>query len=147
MVRSGVQFGSIRTVDRAGYQTPFSRSPVHRKPPLSHAIVYSNIHFVFRFLLSTCNFSSYSLYPYYMLLCDLVVRVPGCRSRGPGFDSRRYQIFRKVGGLERCPLSLVSITEELLGRNSGGSFKKIENTAVGIRHADHVALSIHKNWH
>jgi hypothetical protein len=26
-------------------------------------------------------------------LCGLVVRVPGCRSRGPGFDSRHYQIF------------------------------------------------------
>jgi hypothetical protein len=26
-------------------------------------------------------------------LCGLVVRVPGYRSRGPGFDSRLYQIF------------------------------------------------------
>jgi hypothetical protein len=26
-------------------------------------------------------------------LCGLVVRVPSYRSRGPGFDSRRYQIF------------------------------------------------------
>jgi hypothetical protein len=26
-------------------------------------------------------------------LCGLVVRVPGYRSRGPGSDSRRYQIF------------------------------------------------------
>jgi hypothetical protein len=26
-------------------------------------------------------------------LCGLVVRVPGYRSRGPGFDSRRYHIF------------------------------------------------------
>jgi hypothetical protein len=47
-------------------------------------------------------------------LCDLVVRVPGYRSRGPGFDSRRYQIFWQVVGLERGPLSLVRITEELL---------------------------------
>jgi hypothetical protein len=42
-------------------------------------------------------------------LCGLVVRVPGYRSRGPGF------------GLERGPLSLVSTIEELLGRNSSGS--------------------------
>jgi hypothetical protein len=30
------------------------------------------------------------------------------------FDSRRYQIFREVVGLERGPLSLVSTLEELL---------------------------------
>jgi hypothetical protein len=33
-----------------------------------------------------------------------------------GFDSRGYQIFLEVVGLERIPLSLVSTTEELLGR-------------------------------
>jgi hypothetical protein len=26
-------------------------------------------------------------------LCVLVVKVPGCRQRGPGFDYQRYQIF------------------------------------------------------
>jgi hypothetical protein len=46
-------------------------------------------------------------------LCGLVIRVPGHRSRGPGFDSR---IFWEVVGLERGPLSLVRITEELLER-------------------------------
>jgi hypothetical protein len=35
-----------------------------------------------------------------------------------GFDSRRYQIFWELG---LGPLSLVSIIEELLGRNSSGS--------------------------
>jgi hypothetical protein len=47
-------------------------------------------------------------------LCGLVVRVPGYRSRGPCFDSRRYQIFRELVCLERGPLSLVRIIEELL---------------------------------
>jgi hypothetical protein len=53
--------------------------------------------------------------------CGLVVRVPGCRSIDPGFDSRRYQIFWYVVGMERGPLSLVSTNEELLGRKSSGS--------------------------
>jgi hypothetical protein len=54
-------------------------------------------------------------------LCGLVVRVPGYKSRGPGFDSRRYQIFREVVGLERGPLSLMRIIEELLEWKSSGS--------------------------
>jgi hypothetical protein len=37
-----------------------------------------------------------------------------------GFDSRHYQIFREVVGLERGPLSLVSTTEELLERKISG---------------------------
>jgi hypothetical protein len=53
-------------------------------------------------------------------LCGLVVRVPGYRSRGLGFDSRRYQTSWKVVGLERGPLSLVSKIEELLERKSSG---------------------------
>jgi hypothetical protein len=47
-------------------------------------------------------------------LCSLVVRVLGYRFRGPGFNSRRYQIFWEVVGLERGPLSLVRIIEEQL---------------------------------
>jgi hypothetical protein len=39
------------------------------------------------------------------------LRIQGC-----GFDSRRYQIFCEVVGLERGPLSLVSTIQELLGR-------------------------------
>jgi hypothetical protein len=38
-----------------------------------------------------------------------------------GFDSRRYQNFWEVVGLERGPLSLVSTTEELFERKSSGS--------------------------
>jgi hypothetical protein len=47
-------------------------------------------------------------------------------------------------GLERGPLSLVSTTEELLDRKVAAPVWKIENTAVGIRHADHVAPFIFK---
>jgi hypothetical protein len=39
----------------------------------------------------------------------------------PGFDSRHYQVSWEVLGLERGPLSLLSTTEELLGRKSSGS--------------------------
>jgi hypothetical protein len=54
-------------------------------------------------------------------LCGLVVRVLGYRSRGPGFDSRRYQIFYEVVGLDRGPLSLVRITDDILEWKSSGS--------------------------
>jgi hypothetical protein len=50
-----------------------------------------------------------------------VVRVPGYRSRGPGFDSRALQGEKKVVGVEWGPFSLVNTIEELLGRNSSGS--------------------------
>jgi hypothetical protein len=50
-----------------------------------------------------------------------VVRVSGYRSRGPGFDSRRYQILSEVMGLEESPLSLVRIIEELLELKCSGS--------------------------
>jgi hypothetical protein len=48
-------------------------------------------------------------------LCDLVVRVLEYRSGGPGsiLGTTRK---KKVVGLERGPLSLVSTTEELLDR-------------------------------
>jgi hypothetical protein len=49
----------------------------------------------------------------------------------PGFDFRRYQIFWQVEGLERGPLSLVSTTEELLGRKCSGSCP--ENRYYGLR--------------
>jgi hypothetical protein len=40
-----------------------------------------------------------------LIFCGLLVRVPGCRPRGPGLDSRRCQIFWVVVGLEQGPLS------------------------------------------
>jgi hypothetical protein len=54
-------------------------------------------------------------------LCDLVVRFPGCRPRGPGFDCGRYQTFWIAVGLERRPFSFVRINEERLERKSSGS--------------------------
>jgi hypothetical protein len=73
----------------------------------------------------------------YNRLCSLVVRVPGYKSRDPGFDSQRYQVFWEVVGLERGSLSLVRITEELLeGKNSGSGPRKSRPTVVGIRCAD-----------
>jgi hypothetical protein len=80
-------------------------------------------------------------------LCGLVVRVPGYRSRDPGFDFQRCQIFEVVC-LERGPLSLVSITEELFEwKSSGSGSRKSRLTAVGIRRADHATPSIHKSRH
>jgi hypothetical protein len=64
----------------------------------------------------------------YILLCS---PVPGYRSRGPGFDSRRYQIFWVVC-VERGPLNLVRITEELLEwKSSGFGSRKPRLTAWG----------------
>jgi hypothetical protein len=70
-----------------------------------------------------------------MILCRSQFRTPmRLQIRRPRFDSRQYQIFLKkktVVGLERGPLSLVSTTEELLGRNSSGSC--LENREYGWR--------------
>jgi hypothetical protein len=68
-------------------------------------------------------------------LCGLVFIVPGYRFRGPGFDSRCSQIFCEVVGLERGPLSLVIISEELLEwKNSGSGSRKSRSVALNTRH-------------
>jgi hypothetical protein len=55
---------------------------------------------------------------------------------------------KSIVGLERGPLSLVSITEELLERNSSCSGSRESRlTAVGIRCADHVTASSSRSWH
>jgi hypothetical protein len=74
-----------------------------------------------------------------------VGRVLGHRSGGPG-STPGTTGQKKVVGLKRSPLSLVSTTEELLDRKVAAPVYKIENTAVGTRHADHVAPSIRKRW-
>jgi hypothetical protein len=76
-------------------------------------------------------------------LCGLVVRVLGYRSGGAGSIPGTTK--KKVVGLERGPLSLVSTTEELLDRKVAAPVYKTENTAVEIHHADHVAPSIRKS--
>jgi hypothetical protein len=47
-------------------------------------------------------------------------------------------------GMERGPLSLVATTEELLGRERGGSGMEIRANGLGIRRADHMPLSARK---
>jgi hypothetical protein len=63
---------------------------------------------------------------------------PEARVRFPALPEK------KMVGLERGPLSLVSTTKELLDRKVAVPVYKTENKAVGIRHADHVAPSIRK---
>jgi hypothetical protein len=62
-------------------------------------------------------------------LRSLMVRVAALQIQRSAFDSRRYQIFWEVVGLEQGPLSLVSTVEELLGRKSSGS--GLENRNYG----------------
>jgi hypothetical protein len=70
-------------------------------------------------------------------LCGLVVRVPGYGSRGPGFGSRRYQIFLKSSESAKGstqPRGYLSYLKEKVA----APVKKTENTAVGICCADHT---------
>jgi hypothetical protein len=51
-------------------------------------------------------------------------------------------------GLERGPLSLVRIIEELLEwKSSGSGCRKSRLTAAGIRFADHATPSIRQSLH
>jgi hypothetical protein len=56
------------------------------------------------------------IYIYICRLCGLVVRVICYRSGGPGSIPGTTRKKKRVVGLERGPLSLVSTTEELLDR-------------------------------
>jgi hypothetical protein len=65
-----------------------------------------------------------------------------------GFDSRLYQIFWEVVGLERGPFILVSTTEELPEKKSSGfglenlDYDRRASVALTKRHS-----SIRKSWH
>jgi hypothetical protein len=87
--------------------------------------IYLNKHgvmliFIFIALLLKCvvirrfNCLNYSTLFVGKCLCGLVVRVLGYRSGGPGSIPSTTR--KKVVGLERVPLSLVSTTEELPDR-------------------------------
>jgi hypothetical protein len=73
------------------------------------------------------------------LWSEFLATDPEARVRFPALPEKKV-------GLERGPLSLVSATEELLDRKVVAPVYKTENTAVGIRHAEHVASSIRKSW-
>jgi hypothetical protein len=66
--------------------------------------------------------------------CGLVVS-SWLQIQRSGFDSRRYEIFWEVVGLERGPFSLLSLTEELLERKSDGS--GLENRDYAVRDPQH----------
>jgi hypothetical protein len=81
-------------------------------------------------------------------LCGLVVKSSWLQIQRSGFDSRRYQIFREVVGMEQGSLTLVSTTEELLERKSS-SFG-LENRDYGHRASATPTSwhpSIRKSWH
>jgi hypothetical protein len=66
---------------------------------------------------------------------------PEARVRFPALQEKK-----RIVGLERGPLSLVSTNEGLLDRKVAAPVYKTEDTAVGIRHADHVAPFTRTSW-
>jgi hypothetical protein len=71
-----------------------------------------------------------------------------CLIQRPGFDSRRYQVFCEVVGLERGPLSLVSTIEELLeGKGSGSGLEIQEYDRRGSASMTTRRHLCSKSWH
>jgi hypothetical protein len=79
------------------------------------------------------------------LLCGLVVRVPGYRSRGPG--SIPGADFLRSSGSGTGSTQTREYNEELLGRKSSDSGLESREYGRRIRHDDHVAPSTRKRWH
>jgi hypothetical protein len=102
---------SVHNIERQYRQT---RTTVYnyRSENLKSSLLLCNTETKYQIIVSCtsfgkrCNFLKFNW--------QYIVRVSGYRSRGLGFDSRRYQIFWEVVGLERGPLSLVRKIEELL---------------------------------
>jgi hypothetical protein len=71
-----------------------------------------------------------------------VVRVPGYRSRGPGFDSRHYQIFWEVVGMKKGFTQPREYNWEptWMEKYIGSGSRTPILTAVGILWADHVTV-------
>jgi hypothetical protein len=80
-------------------------------------------------------------------LCGPVVRVPGYRSRGPGSIPGAATCSEKKWVWNGVHSALWVQLRSYLKEIAAGPVYKSENTAVGIRHADHVAPSIRKSWH
>jgi hypothetical protein len=87
--------------------------------------------------------------------CGLVVRLPGCRPRGPGFYFRRCQIFWVAVDLERGPLSPCENTwGDTWTKSSGSGLENWDSRPQGILHADHatplspqtLALNFASKW-
>jgi hypothetical protein len=80
-------------------------------------------------------------------LFGLVVRVPGYKSRSLGSIPGATRFLWEVVGLEQGhSVSWVQL-RSYLKEKVASPVKKIENTAVGIRCADHATPSIRKRWH
>jgi hypothetical protein len=66
--------------------------------------------------------------------------------RRPGFDSRHYQKKKNsgsgTGSTQPCEYNWGATWQ----KSSGSCLENRENTAGGIRHADHVAPSIRTSW-
>jgi hypothetical protein len=123
----------------AGQSPPFSAEVKHAYYASTPSYVFmawcwikhGNIYYRFHRHSSCINWIILYSFPLYSLfwslmatihrLYGLVVRVSGYRSRGPEFDSRPYQIFWEIRGLERGPLSLVRTIEELMAWKSSSS--------------------------
>jgi hypothetical protein len=111
------------------------RKPSDSEPDLTFCRITLRREIILKIILQRCGLSKQNGLIWFSLvssdrLCGLVVRILGYRSGGPGSipcTTRK----KKAVGLERGPLSLVSKTEELLGRKSRGSC--LENREYGRR--------------